>query len=257
MTSNILTKSLLAVLLALLVLPGASVALAADIAAKRAAVAPAGTMQNICTNLSTMKTSALARLDERAGAVGGRHDDRRTTVDTARTERMSTLTAKRTEHDTARDAQYASLRARATTTEQKAAVESFITATESAVTVRKASIDASIKAFEDGVASLRTTVDTTTTDLKGKVSAGITETFDAAQAACDASKTTPEVVAILKSGMEALKAEHDSHPEQYSFKEEFEALRTTRQSAEKAAVLKFNTDFEAAKAALKTAFSKS
>ena len=252
MITNTYTKSFVALLVALLIMP--AVSLTAEAQVKRMPINEEDKLQTACTGLATMRTNMLKRLDERASAVGGRQDGRETTLTTARTERMNSLAAKRTELSAARTTGYASLRARATTTEAKAGVEAFIISVEAAVKTRQTSIDAAIKNFEEGVASLRATIDATTTDLKGKVSAGMNETFAAAQAACDANKTPAEVGTILKAGMESLRTQHKSNPGQYSFKEAFETLRTTRISAEKAALEKFKDDFEAAKVTLKAAF---
>ena len=206
----------------------------------------------LCSQLDVMKTTALAKLDERASSVGGRT---RGTVDTKRVERMNTLTTKRTEHDATRKTHYDTLQTKTITDIQKAAVATFEVTVESLVTERKATIDAAIKAFEDGVGVLRTTVDTTTGSVKTKVAADITEIFSTAKTACDAGKSATEVRDGMRIGMESMKAEHQTNREQYSFKAEFDALRTTRRTAEAAAVAKFKVGFEAAKVALKASFT--
>ncbi len=212
--------------------------------------------RNICSEIKTMQTGALARLDERANAIGGRHTERRTGIDTKRAERMKTLMTKRSEHEATRAIQYAALRARASTTEQKAAVETFTTAVETLVTARKAAVDAAIKSFEDGVAVLRPKIDTATIDRKTQVKADLDTIFNNAEAACTSGKTGPEVRAVIQAGMEAMRTKRTDTKGEYSFKDDFEALRATRKAAEEKAQSDFKTGFEIAKTALKTALVK-
>ena len=88
------------------------------------------------------------------------------------------------------------------------------------------------------------------------VKTDLNKIFDDAKAACADGKTGPEVRAVIKAGMETMRTKRADTKSEYSFKDDFEALRATRKAAEEKAQSDFRTGFEAAKVTLKTALVK-
>ncbi len=205
-----------------------------------------------CDSIDTMRASTLTKLSERATTFTGASTNRRTEMESQKNSRIATLEDARTKGATQREARYDAMRAKATTDAQKAAVETFVTTVEALVDDREAAVDAAIATFEAGVQSLRGTQEASAADLADNVEDSLEKVFDDAKAACTESSTAASVRTEIMEGMQAMKTAHQAERETYSFKTEFEALRATRQSAEKAAMAAFAEGFQKATDTLKS-----
>jgi len=252
-SKTISTQFVGAVVLASLVTPffAGAAELPREGAVKRAAAGA-----DICANISTMRTEALARVTERTTTLQGKKDEHKTKFAAGRTERHDALATKRSEGDAARKTQFDALSARASTTEQKSAVTTFTTEVERLISVRRTAVDAAIKAFEDGAAALQSEADSAVGSLSSGVQTDVAAAFDAAAASCTAGKTGAEVVTELKTAMQAMHTKRVGDKGTYNFKDKFEALRATRKASVEKAMADFKTGMDAARTTLKASLTK-
>lgn len=209
-----------------------------------------------CTNLPSIRAKALTRLTDRVTEVQGKKSEHQTKFETGRTERHTKLATGRTEHDATRQARYEKLRSRASTTEQTTAVTTFATEVERLVVVRKAAVDVAIKTFEDAVLVLQTANNAKVADFGTTMRADMSKVFDDAAASCSAGKTGPEVMAQVKTAMEAKRAARDAEKATRVPGEQFKALQAARVASVEAAKATFRTSYDAAAVELKKAFAK-
>ncbi len=223
-----------------------------------AAIAPVGDRASaaVCERIDEAKSKALAKLAERAEKVKDRGDSRNNKIDTRRDARLEKLENHRQARDNSRDHRYDSLKEKANTDEKKAAVLKFIETVEDLVAERRAAIDAAIKTFEDGVVNLKKKMQETTDSLRGEVESDLVKIFDEAKAACDAGKSAAEVRAVIASGMKEMQQSRKDRRNEYSFRDELQALREARRAAFGAAMQDFKEGMEAAKTELRAAFAK-
>ena len=219
-------------------------------------VPDASTFKNVCSNLSTLRTTATARATERTATMQGTKSSVEGKLDVARSSRLTALTQLRAKLDAERKAHYVSLKARVSTTAQQAAADAFQAEVERLVTVRKSAVDVAIKAFEDGVSALRTKAGTAITGLNTKVTTNLSAIFDTAATSCTAGKANEVVVAEIKTGFMALKTAHEPERGQYAFRDQFIVLQKARLASTEAAAADFKVGMAAATAELKIAFTK-
>jgi hypothetical protein len=205
-----------------------------------------------CSSIGTMETATLAKVTERTTSITGAAANRNTERLAQKNARLAKLETERGNREKQRMDRYESMRAKATTTEQKAAVETFVETVEKLVADREKAIDAAIAAFENGVEGLRSEQDTVATTLSGAVTSEVRAIFDEAKKACTDTSTVVEIRQIVSDGMKDLRARHQADRANYTFRDEFEALRSQRRAAEQAAMAAFTDGLAGATETLKS-----
>ncbi len=208
-----------------------------------------------CDSISVMEANVLSRVSERGDAVMGNKLNRRTERAGQKSARLAALESKRNEKESLREARYSKMRDHAKTEEQKEAVETFIKTVERLVGERKAAVDAAVATFETDVMALRDQQDVTAESVVADVSQSVRSVFDDARAACSTASDGAAVREIISAGMKNIQSEHQARRAEYTYREEFEALRAKRQQAERAALATFTTEMKAATDVLKASLS--
>lgn len=203
-----------------------------------------------CENIDTARANVLARLTERTP-----DGNRRGQYETRRNERLEKLGTNRENRDQNRDTKYERLRAAADTDEKKAAVEEFIDTVESLVATRKTAVDAAIAVFEETVDGLLDEREDAVATYAETIEDEINRIFDEAEAACEDGDSAADVRTAIQSGLSTMREDIKNDREKYSYKDELEAARKTREVAVKAAMDEFKRGYEDAKAILRESFA--
>lgn len=213
--------------------------------------------KNFCTNIDT----AIAKINEARSKMQDKKTENRADKSAKLTERRGLkdgkLDDKRGEHDVNRMAAYDNMYAKATTTEQKAAVDAFKASVEASVTKRKTAVDGAIATFRTSADKLindRTAaVDTAAATHKSTMDTAIAK----AKADCASGIDPATVRSTLQSSIKAAnEAFRSSAKRPEDLDDQVKALRDARDTAIKAAMDTFKSEYEAAKTALKTALKK-
>lgn len=257
-TSKLIRSATASALLASMLIPSLALAQTPRERLQDARENAAGTGgKNFCTNIDT----AVSRINDARGKAQEKKTENRMDKSGKLVERRGTkdgkLDDKRSEHDANRSAAYAKMYEKATTTAQKAAVDAFKTTIEASVTKRKAAVDTAIATFRTSADKLITdrtaAVDAAAATHKAAVDAAIAKAKADCAAGTDAATVRSTLQASLKAANEAFRTAA-KRPEDLD--DQVKALRETRDAAIKSAMTTFKSEYDAAKATLKTALGK-
>lgn len=162
----------------------------------------------------------------------------------------------RSEADQARSAGYDALQASAMTEAEKEAVETYEQRVEKALEDRRAAIDTAVSEYRTSIDTLVSKRRTAMESNRAAFQSGVEAAFASVEADCEAGASGATIAKNLKSALGAARAKLEKDRQNaLALEQQIRTLAAERKKAVAASVALFRTEFVAANAELKKAFS--
>lgn len=209
-----------------------------------------------CKNIDNIVAKTSGEVSKRGGNASSEWQKRTGNIQTKRAEWLAKVTAARAEAAKKRDENFAKLDAAATTDTQKAAVAKYKQAVLDAVATRQAAHDANFDAYFKAVDALLSSQKSNSGGDVAAFQAAVAAAISTAKASCASGASADSIKSALNTALKAARENFKGQrtQDQSSIKTQLEALKKTRNDANKKANDTFKATVEAARTELKAAF---